>query len=300
MAAAPWALAEPQKDAAARILQSVAGALYLTQTGLIGVRVGKYQAPTAVIDKGKIVSIDYGPGRPALDRITALVPEYVEPSLDYTETTADPWEDARAISRYGAPKPRELPLLWVQHHGQARALAKIEAARQNPLLTASVALRFWGLRLLGKERVFLHLPSRGIDVVPMRVTALSLDLDAGDGVVKVELESEAAASFSWTAAQEGAPPLSPPRVTNSRPEIVAPVITGVSVANAVISATVAPADGYVVRAQFRPTGGPWAELEVNQATGFFRTPRWSMASPTRSARDGFSPGSPRSVEAGTI
>ncbi|WP_304619086.1 hypothetical protein [Paracoccus sediminilitoris] len=72
-----------------------------------------------------------------VDRITTLVPDYIEPSLDYTATTADPWEDARAIARFGEPRPRELPLPWVQHHGQARALAKIAAARENSRITAS-------------------------------------------------------------------------------------------------------------------------------------------------------------------
>ncbi|WP_411839252.1 hypothetical protein [Paracoccus sp. ME4] len=271
-------LAEPQKDVAGRILEGVGGALHLTQAGLVGVRVAKWRAPTIVIDDSKIVSLDCGPGRSKLDRVTTLVPEYVEPSLDYTETTADPWEDARAIARFGEPKPRELSLLTVQHHGQARALTKIAAARENPRVTAAVSLRFWGLRLLGVERVILHRPDRGLDMVPMRIVALSLDLNAGDGVVKVELESDEAAAYAWTAAQEGGKPAAPALSVNGRAPILAPVITGVAVETdagappAYISGTVAPIAGYLAVVQFRRSGGEWVSLTVNQGTGYFRTP----------------------------
>ncbi|MCG6111333.1 MAG: hypothetical protein MEQ74_03980 [Paracoccus sp.] len=273
-----YALNEPQKDVAARLLEGTGGNLYLTQEGRIGVRVAKWRAPTIIIDDSKIVSLDCGPGKSKLDRITTLVPEYVEPSLDYTETTADPWEDARAIARFGEPKPRELSLLTVQHHGQARALTKIAAARENPRVTAAVSLRFWGLRLMGEERVFLHRPDRGLNMVPMRIVAMSLDLNAGDGVVKAELESDEAAAYAWTAAQEGGKPSAPALPVSGRPPILEPIITGVAVQTdggqppAFISGTVAPITGYVTQVQFRPSGGEWAVVNVNQDTGFFRTP----------------------------
>lgn len=278
-----YGLNEPTKDVAGRILEGTGGTLYLTQEGKIGVRVAKWRAPTIVIDDSKIVSLDCGPGKSKLDRVTTLVPEYVEPSLDYTETTADPWENALAIARFGEPKPRELSLLTVQHHGQARALTKIAAARENPRVTASLSLKFWGLRLLGEERVILHRPDRGLNMVPMRIIGLSLDLNSGDGVVKVELESDEATSYSWTAAQEGGKPSAPPMPSNGRPAIITPIITGVAVQTdggnppAFISGTVAPITGYFTQVQFRPSGGQWVPVAVNQETGFFRTPELADA-----------------------
>ncbi|WP_282029234.1 hypothetical protein [Paracoccus marcusii] len=270
-------LNEPQKDVAARMLQAAGGSLYLTQEGKIGIRVGTYQAPTLVIDDSKIVSIDYGPGKSRLDRVTTLVPEYVEPSLDYTETTADPWQNARAIARFGEPKPQEFSLPWVQHHGQARHLAKMEAARQNPLITATVSLRFWGLLLIGEERVFLHRPDRGLNMVPMKITALSLDLDAGDGVIKVELESDDPAAYPFTRPEEGAKPSAPARSVNGRQPIAGPVIEQVTVNSQgrtlFLSGVVAPVDGLAFGAQFRRSpNGPWSRAEFNQESGYFRTP----------------------------
>lgn len=272
-----YALGEPVKDVAARILESVGGELFLTQDGRIGVRVAKWRAPTAVIEDRKIVSLDCGPGRSKLDRVTTLVPEYVEPSLDYTETTADPWEDPRAIARFGEPKPRELSLLPVQHHGQARALAKIAAARENPRVTASLSLRFWGLRLLGEERAFLHRPDRGLDMVPARIVGVSLDLAAPDGVVKVELESDDAATYGWTAPEEGAMPSAPARSVNGRQPIDAPVIEAITLNTEgdalYLSGTIPPLDGYSSGVQFRlSSGGPWSNAEFNQENGYFRTP----------------------------
>ncbi|KJZ33014.1 hypothetical protein TW83_00295 [Paracoccus sp. S4493] len=272
-----YALNEPAKDVADRILQAGAASLYLTQEGKIGIRMGVYEAPTLVIDKAKIVSMDYGPGKSRLDRVTTLVPEYVEPSLDYTETTADPWQNARAIARFGEPKPQELPMPWVQHHGQARHLAKIAAARENPMITASLSLRFWGLRLIGEERVFLHRPDRGLNMVPMRITGLSLDLSASDGVIKVELESEDPAAFPFTRPEEGVKPSAPARSANGRQPIPAPVIEQVTVNSdgntLFLSGVVEPIAGYAFGVQFRRSpNGPWSRAEFNQETGYWRTP----------------------------
>lgn len=273
-----YGLNEPIKDVATRMLEGTGGTLYLTDEGLIGVRVAKWRPPVAVIDDAKIISLDCGPGKSKLDRITTLVPEYVEPSLDYTETTADPWEDALAIARFGEPNPRELSLLTVQHHGQARALTKIAAARENPRVTASAALRFWGLRLLGEERTYLHRPDRGLVNLPMRIAAMSIDLNAGDGVVKVELESDEAPAYAWTAAQEGSRAMAPTLPDRGRPPIPGPVIEDVAVATdggrppAFISGVVSPLNSYLTQAQFRPSGGAWTQLQVNQDTGYFRTP----------------------------
>ena len=272
-----YALNEPVKDVALRILESVGGELYLAQDGRIGVRVAKWRAPTAIIDEGKIVSLDCGPGRARLDRITTLVPDYIEPSLDYTATTADPWEDARAIARFGEPRPRELSLPWVQHHGQARALARIAAARENPRITASMALRFWGLRLLGEERVMLHRPDRGLEMVAGRITGLSLDLAASDGGVKIQLESDEAATYGWAASEEGAMPAAPERSVNGRQPIPAPVIEEITLNAAgdtlYLSGRIAPVEGQLVGVQFRLSpDGPWSNAEVNQDNAYFRTP----------------------------
>ncbi|MFN3275441.1 MAG: hypothetical protein ACK41U_12275 [Paracoccus sp. (in: a-proteobacteria)] len=281
VAGGSYFLSEPRKDVAGRILDAVGGNLYLTAEGKIGVRVARYSAVDAladavdpvVITADKIVSMDFGPGKSQLDRVTTLVPEYTEPSLDYTETTADPWEDPRAIARFGEPKPREFSLPFVQHHGQARHLARIAAARENPAITASLSLRFWGLLLIGRERVPLHRPDRGLTNLPMRITGLSLDLGASDGVVKVQLESNDLASLGVSAALDGTRATAPNRSSSGRPLILAPVITGVSVADRVIRGTVSPVVGYSIRVQFRATGdADWAALEVNQATGYFRTP----------------------------
>ncbi|MDO5658282.1 MAG: hypothetical protein Q4G36_08170 [Paracoccus sp. (in: a-proteobacteria)] len=280
-----YGLAEPVKDVAGRMLAACAGHLYQTPEGLIGLRVGKYRPPELVIDARKIVSSDMGAGRDALDRVTTLVPQYVEPDLDYSETTADPWEDARAIARYGEPKPRELSLPWAQHHGQARALAKIHAAEVNPRITASQSLRFWGLRLIGQESVYLNRPELGLHMAPMRITGLSLDLDGSDGVVRVELESIDPAAFDWTAEEEGKKPAAPPRIGYTPEPILAPVLLDVRVAQdrvglmgyqyspVYITGKVAPLPGLVTVAQYRTPGNEWfAVASVDQETGVFRTP----------------------------
>lgn len=272
-----FSLNEAAKDVARRILDSVAGDIYITPEGLIGIRVGKYRAPAFTIDDSKIVSMDFGLGRKEMNRVTTLVPEYVEPELFYTETTADPWENARAIARFGEPKPRELSVLWCQHHGQARAVAKIEAARQNPLLTASVKLRFWGLLLMGEERVMMNRPERFINNVPMRIRTMTIDLEGSDGIVSAELESEEVASFAWQGFEEGQRPRTPDRSVNGRPVIDAPLITDITINRnggvLFLSGTVPDEPGRSFGVQYRKsTGGPWVRAAFNQDNGYWRTP----------------------------
>lgn len=272
-----FSLNEPAKDVARRILDSIAGEIYTTPDGLIGIRVGKYRAPAFTIDDSKIVGMDFGLGRKEMNRVTTLVPEYVEPSLFYTETTADPWENARAIARFGEPKPRELSVLWCQHHGQARAVAKIEAARQNPLLTASVKLRFWGLLLMGEERVFMNRPDRFINNVPMRIRSMTINLEGTEGVVSAELESEDASSFSWQGFEEGQKPSAPERAVNGRPALTPPLITDVTINRnggvLFLSGNVELEAGRGFGVQYRKsTGGPWVRASFNYDNGYWRTP----------------------------
>ena len=271
-----YALNEPVKDVALRILESVGGELYLAQDWRIGVRVAKWRATTAIIDEGKIVSLDCGPGRAKL-----LTDHHAGARLHRALARLHrhhrgPWEDARAIARFGEPRPCELSVPWVQHHGQARALAKIAAARENPRITASMALRFWGLRLLGEERVLLHRPDRGLEMVAGRITGLSLDLAASDGVVKIELESDEAATYGWAArgrrdtGRAGTP-------VNGRQPIPAPVIEEITLNAAgdtlYLSGLIPPVEGQLVGVQFRLSpDGPWSNAEFNQDNAYFRTP----------------------------
>lgn len=273
-----YRLDEPLKDVAQRWLDGMAGQLFLTAEGEVGLRVGKWREPTYTITEDKIVAWDGGIGRGEMDVVTTLVPKYVAPETDYQETTADPWEDALALSRYGETIPKEIDLPVVQHHGQARRLAKIKLARLNPRWRFTIKLRFWGLLLIEEESVYLTMSRLGIVDEPFWIERFGLDMDSEDGVVTVSLIHARPESFDWDPmTEEGEPPAvadltgavaTPPTITVVSVEVV----TGSGDPYARVTFT--QPVGETVVAQYRPTGSvdPWTTMLREGTGGSVRTP----------------------------
>lgn len=222
-------LSEPVVDVARRISDAMGAQVHTTIDGKLGLRAGLWRDPQYTIRRAHIVSLDIGPGSGEFERVTALVPRYVAPEADWQESTADLWEDAAAIALYGEDAPKELDLPWVQHHGQARRLAKIKLARLNPAWRATIRLRFWGLLLLDQENVFLDLPEFGLDAAPAWIDSFAFDADGEEGVVTVSLIAADPASFEWAAYEEGSPPARPDLPDHADIRIAAPVIAALEV-----------------------------------------------------------------------
>lgn len=78
-----------------------------------------------------------------------------------------------------------MPLPIVQHHRQARHLARIKLARMNPKWRVEMTLTFWGLLLLEEQTVTVNLPHRGIVNQPFWIERFGFD--AANGVCTVTL-----------------------------------------------------------------------------------------------------------------
>lgn len=209
-----YALTEPVKDVAQRILDACGGQLFLTSEGTLGLRVAKWRAPTHTITADKATRISIRRGTGEMERITTLQPKFTSPDLGYQATDADAWDDAAALAEVGETVPKELDVPWVQHHGQARRLAKIKIAKLNPKWTATIRLRWWGLLLIDQEMVRLNLPHLGIVNEPFWIDGWGLDSEAEDGPVVVNLIHASQSSLSWAAPEEGAAPAVPGSVSN--------------------------------------------------------------------------------------
>lgn len=272
-----YSLAEPMKDVAQRWLDACDGELFLTVEGKLGIRVGVVRQPIYTITEDKIVSWEGGAGRDAVDVITTLVPKYTDPAGDYQETSADAWDDPVALARYGETLPKEIDLPVVQHHGQARAIAARRAARLNPKWRFTINLRFWGLKLIEQESVWLEFPRIGIGREPFKIVSFEFRPDGGDnGVVTVTLE-HMRQQGDLTAAQEGTAPTTTP-VTKA--PAVLPSIDFIS--TTLVTGKGAPYvrvvhsqhEGHSVIGQYRPTGStqPWTEMvREGNAGGVLRT-----------------------------
>lgn len=268
-------LSEPVKDVAARWLEAMAGQIFLTAEGRLGLRVGKWRAPRHTITEDHIVSMEYGTGSTRVSPVSTLVPKYTAAALGYTDATADPWEDAAAIARWGEPSRKEMPLPLVHHHGHARRLAKIKMARMNPRWRFTLRLRFWGLLLMDEHVVRLTIPRLGIVDQPFWIESYHFDPAASDGVCAVELAHADPASFDWTASEEGAAPANPPR-TGGDMALPAPVITSAEVVaddGLYIRAGYVVAAGVSVVGQYRLHGSsqPWTYMQAEGAGGTLRT-----------------------------
>ena len=270
------ALAEALHEVAARYLDAMAGSLFYTPEGKIGLRVGKSREPRYTIRQEHFVSSEIGPGNPRFSRATGLVASYVDPALHYRETTAAPWEDAAAVARYGETAPREVDLPLVQHHGHARLICKQMMDAENPGFTVTGRLRFWGLKLLGEDVAWYDDPEAGVPLSRVRISGYALDLDSGDGPVAVSLRAISPDAASITNAEVGPAPLQPTPVSHDPVTLPAPVITDLTVVTEdgqpVIHGVVPPVPEMTVQAQYRRAGTTaWLAAAVVAQTGAFRT-----------------------------
>lgn len=270
-------LNEPQKDKLARMLAACAGDLYRTPAGLIGLRVGKWRAPTYTIEPEHIVAIEGGAGSGEFEQVTALTPRFVSSRLDYQETTADPWEDSDLLALIGETEPKDFELPWVQDYRQARRLTKIAMARRNPKYRFTIRLRYWGLLLLDQENVTLNFPDFGISNEPFWIDRFSFDPAGTDGVVTVTLRHAEETSFDWTAAEEGDAPLEPTAIIQNGGTIPAPTISAIVVkerdGQPWIRATATTSTSFFLVGGFkRDDESEWTPLEVDQTSGVMKTP----------------------------
>ncbi|QFG35328.1 hypothetical protein BDE18_3322 [Paracoccus pantotrophus] len=197
-----YALSDPIKDTAQKLLDAMGGRAWITPEGKLAVEAGVWRAPSITIEERHIVEMEYGAGTERINRVTTLVPTYVAPQVRWRETTADPVDDADAIARWGEGQPKSVDLLAVQHHGQAAHVCKQMLARMNPDRRMSIKLRAFGLRLIGERVVAVNLPRLGLASVPFWIDGLAFD---GSNITVDLIEAEPA-SFDWTASEEGEPP----------------------------------------------------------------------------------------------
>lgn len=209
-----YSLSMPVKDVVQPMLDACAGTLFLTAEGKLGLRVAKWREPTYIITADQITRLSIRAGAGEMERVTSLLPKFTSPELGYRKTDADIWDDPVALAEVGETAPKELDVPWVQHHGQARRLAKIKIAKLNPRWTCELRLRWWGLLLMEQEMVRLDLPHLDIFNEPFWIDGWGMDTESADGPVTVRLIHASAASLEWSAAEEGEAPAVPGAVAN--------------------------------------------------------------------------------------
>lgn len=273
-----FGLNQALKDRIRPKLLACAGSLYTNTSGQIGLRVGKLRAPSFTITEEHIVGIEGRSGSGEFRRVTTFIPKYTEPNFDYQLTTAAPWVDEAELALIGETEPEELPLEWCQHHAQCDRIAKILAAKRNPKWRFDLRLRFWGLKLISEESVYLHLPVLGIHNEPFEIRDFRFNPGVKQAPTFIALAHMDESSFAFDpASEESDPPVRPDPVQRNDPPIPAPVIVSTEVRQRnglpwIRAAAAVSSEFRLVGGYKKDTDAEWTPVEVDQDSGVLKTP----------------------------
>lgn len=227
-----YSLAERPQDVLQSMLDACAGEVSLRPDGTIGLRVGKRRPPTVTLTHRDVIGLaEFGSGPDQIDRYNELPFVYVDPTLEFTQTTGESWLDEGREAIDGETLiGGQLDLSFSPSHGQGRRVAKQRIARDNPAMTFTLHCHPRAIRALYEETVNLDLPQLGF-VGEYRIRSYRADLITGG--ITYDLASHDRTSHEWSADEEGLPQTLPPE--NEEQGI--PLPTGFTAAGAGVQAS---------------------------------------------------------------
>ncbi len=157
--------------------------------GSIGIRAGKYVAPTVHIGPEHILGYQVQLGEAIERSVTEIKATYTDQSQEFASAEADPWTLGGVEALLGRSLSMPLSLGWVGHHAQARRLTKREAARQSTWVKGQITTNLYGLNALGERYITISIPELGTQFVDLVVEISELEIDILSG-----------ATISWIAA----------------------------------------------------------------------------------------------------
>ena len=210
--------AEPA-DVIEDILNTFAGEIYITGSGLFGLTCDELDVPTITITQDKILEIDAKRLTGALFEASSIKSKFSSEDHGYVENIeeAQQWIDAGTLARIGRDIPHEHELPYVFRHDQARRLMKKKFYDLNPEWTVEFSMDFYGLELFG-ERVFrLVYPLLGIDQT-FRIESLNDEGLLSKFVVKAVSVSPLSTQWNYLTEEGTAPAIAPATSEDSSPQ----------------------------------------------------------------------------------
>ena len=190
------------------MLDAVGGDLRLRPDGKISVEIGGDPDPVITLTDDDVLEFLEGDdGRDALDRYTVLPATYVDETLDFVQTTADPWISADEEARLGESiEAGPLDLRWSPNHSQTREALQIRSIRDNPPERQTIRFKISALPAIYERTVMLDIATLGLSgtwrVMPTSISTSDLTIT----MTLFKLRDRPA----WTVASEGAPQAMPP------------------------------------------------------------------------------------------
>lgn len=232
-----YELTDDPADVLPRFLAACDAELFTTSSGKIAFRGGEWTAPVVTLGPEHILEHDLRQGVGALDRYNQLKTVYTDERLDFQPAECEPWEDLADQAERGVITA-DFAIDAVPSTRQARQLAKIRFAYDNPEWIGTVRTDLYGLLLRGetsggapepgkrgRATVRLVIPELQIDG-PFYVDSHELMAEKGLPVgCMLTVRSADPAAYNWTTAEEGANPAIP---ADTKPDGTLPVPQGLT------------------------------------------------------------------------
>ncbi|GAB6842385.1 hypothetical protein HNR00_003593 [Methylorubrum rhodinum] len=227
---------EAPKDVLTRMLATCDGRLVRGPTGLIGLRGGRYIAPTVTIATRSIVRASLAQGNDRLDTYNRLKVSYSDPDAYYQPTELQARQDTASQAQIGVVD-EAIDLAMVPSWTQAARLAKIKYARDHPAWKGTLATDLSALNAMGEDTVRITYDPLGeVDPGPMMDTVAELPafgLRADMSGCDLSFSAIDSAAYAWNPATEEPP--RPALPTYVPPINDVPIPSGVNVSQSLRS-----------------------------------------------------------------
>lgn len=263
---------DERKTVLQEMLKACDGYCWQDADNKLNLQVGRWIEPTIHLTDDHIIALNGSMGAKATDRVNEVKVVYTDARFDYNEQESAPVIDLAAQEELGRPESQRFDIYYAPHHNQAVRLGKRLAAKLSDRWNLVVVTNLYGLNLIGRRFCRLTCTELEIFAVAFEISALKIDFEAGTvevGVTEVRPED-----WDFNAELEEGTPPDEPGVTTVAPSVPAPenlVLTAVPISIGAVTGVGIRAswddparDGLSFDAEYRPTGGDWANMAVNQ------------------------------------
>lgn len=263
---------DERKTVLQEMLKACDGYCWQDADNKLNLQVGRWIEPTVHLTDDHIIALNGSMGAKALDRVNEVKVVYTDARFDYNEQESAPVIDVAAQEELGRPESQRFDIYFAPHHNQASRLGKRLLAKLSDRWNLVVVTNLFGLNLIGERFCRLTCAELGIDAVAFEISSLLINFEAG--TLEIGLTEVRASDWNFDAELEEGTPPDVPGTSTVTPTVPVPenlTLAAVPISIGTVTGVGIRAnwddpdrDGLSFDAEYRPTGGDWANMSVNQ------------------------------------